>query len=211
MSDREKKITAYHEAGHAIVTYYCETQDPVHQISIIPRGLAGGYTMSLPKEDRSYRSKKEMEEDVVVLLGGRVSESLFLDDISTGASNDIDRATSIAHAMVTKYGMTDKLGPISYSDNDIFVGMETGRMKNYSEKIASDIDDEVTDIIKSAYAKAENILKDHSVQLENVAKFLFSNEKMSGEQFDDIIKGKEPRSFDDDEEDQDDNSEQQDQ
>ena len=211
MSDREKKITAYHEAGHAIVTYYCETQDPVHQISIIPRGLAGGYTMSLPKEDRSYRSKKEMEEDVVVLLGGRVSESLFLDDISTGASNDIDRATSIAHAMVTKYGMTDKLGPISYSDNDIFVGMETGRMKNYSEKIASDIDDEVTDIIKSAYAKAENILKDHSVQLENVAKFLFSNEKMSGEQFDDIIKGKEPRSFDDDEEDQDDSSEQQDQ
>lgn len=211
MSDREKKITAYHEAGHAIVTYYCETQDPVHQISIIPRGLAGGYTMSLPKEDRSYRSKKEMEEDVVVLLGGRVSESLFLDDISTGASNDIDRATSIAHAMVTKYGMTDKLGPISYSDNDIFVGMETGRMKNYSEKIASDIDDEVTDIIKSAYTKAENILKDHSVQLENVAKFLFSNEKMSGEQFDDIIKGKEPRSFDDDEEDQDDNSEQQDQ
>ena len=147
----------------------------------------------------------------MVLLGGRVSESLFLDDISTGASNDIDRATSIAHAMVTKYGMTDKLGPISYSYNDIFVGMETGRMKNYSEKIASDIDDEVTDIIKSAYAKAENILKDHSVQLENVAKFLFSNEKMSGEQFDDIIKGKEPRSFDDDEEDQDDSSEQQDQ
>lgn len=201
MSDREKKITAYHEAGHAIVTNYCETQNPVHQISIIPRGLAGGYTMSLPQEDKSYRSKREMEEDVVVLLGGRVSESLFLDDISTGASNDIDRATSIAHSMVTKYGMADKLGPIAYSDNDIFVGIETGRMKNYSEKIASEIDDEVARIIKSAYSRAENILREHSDQLKSVAQFLFSNEKMSGEQFGDILEGREPRSFDYDDQD----------
>ena len=150
-----------------------------------------------------------MEEDVVVLLGGRVSEALFLDDISTGASNDIDRATSIAQAMVTKYGMTDKLGPVAYSDNDIFVGLETGRMKKYSERIASDIDDEVISIIRSAYSKAEDILKEHSDQLEGVAKFLFNNEKMSGEQFSDIIEGRKPRAFDDDDDDQDDNFEQQ--
>lgn len=200
MSEKEKKITAYHESGHAIATYYCETQDPVHQISIIPRGLAGGYTMSLPKEDKSYRSKKEMEDEIVVLLGGRVSEALVLGDISTGASNDIERATNIVRSMVTKYGMSDKLGPIAYgSDNDeVFIGRDMGHVKNYSEKVASEIDDEVMSIIKNGYSRTEDIIRTHMDQLENVARFLFQNEKMSGEQFVDIMEGREPRRFEED-------------
>lgn len=200
MSEKEKKITAYHESGHAIATYYCETQDPVHQISIIPRGLAGGYTMSLPKEDKSYRSKREMEDEIVVLLGGRVSEALVLGDISTGASNDIERATNIVRSMVTKYGMSDKLGPIAYgSDNDeVFIGRDMGHVKNYSEKVASEIDDEVMSIIKNGYSRTEDIIRTHMDQLENVARFLFQNEKMSGEQFVDIMEGREPRRFEED-------------
>ncbi|MFR3009191.1 MAG: ATP-dependent zinc metalloprotease FtsH, partial [Pseudoruminococcus massiliensis] len=132
MSDAEKKLTAYHEAGHAIATYFCPTQDPVHQISIIPRGMAGGFTMSLPSEDKSYRSKKEMKEDIVVLLGGRVAEALIIGDISTGASNDIERATKLAFAMVAQYGMSDTLGPIAYSadDSNVFLGKELGHSKN---------------------------------------------------------------------------------
>ena len=139
MSEKEKKLTAYHEAGHAIATYYCKTQDPVHQISIIPRGMAGGYTMHLPTEDRSYKSRDEMREELVVLLGGRVAEALVLDDISTGASNDIERATKIARAMVTKYGMSEKLGPITYGSDDSnpFLGKEMGHISNYSEQTAS--------------------------------------------------------------------------
>lgn len=131
MSDAEKKLTAYHEAGHAIATYFCPTQDPVHQISIIPRGMAGGFTMSLPSEDKSYRSKKEMKEDIVVLLGGRVAEALIIGDISTGASNDIERATKLAFAMVAQYGMSDTLGPIAYStdDSNVFLGKELGHSK----------------------------------------------------------------------------------
>lgn len=201
MSEKEKKMTAYHESGHAIATYYCETQDPVHQISIIPRGLAGGYTMSLPKEDKSYRSKREMDDDIVVLLGGRVAEALVLGDISTGASNDIERATKVARSMVIKYGMSDKLGPITYgSDNDeIFIGRDMGHVKNYSEKVASEIDDEIMSIIKKGYSRTEDIIKTHMDQLENVAKFLFQNEKMSGEQFVDIMEGREPRCFEDEE------------
>ena len=200
MSEREKKITAYHESGHAIATYYCETQDPVHQISIIPRGLAGGYTMSLPKEDKSYRSKKEMEDEIVVLLGGRVSEALVLGDISTGASNDIERATNIVRSMVTKYGMSDKLGPIAYGsdNNEVFIGRDMGHVKNYSEKVASEIDDEVMSIIKNGYSRTEDIIRTHMDQLENVARFLFQNEKMSGEQFVDIMEGREPRRFEED-------------
>lgn len=203
MSDKEKKITAYHEGGHAIATYYCETQDPVHQISIIPRGLAGGYTMSLPAEDRSYKSKKEMYEDIVVLLGGRVSESLVLGDISTGASNDIERATKIAHSMVTKYGMSNKLGPIAYGsdNNEVFIGRDMGHVKNYSEKTAYEIDAEVKEIIQVGYSRTEEILKNHMDKLEKVAQFLFKNEKMSGGQFKDIMEDKVPRSFEDDDDD----------
>ena len=163
MSEKEKKLTAYHEAGHAIATYYCKTQDPVHQISIIPRGMAGGYTMHLPTEDRSYMSRDEMREELVVLLGGRVAEALVLDDISTGASNDIERATKIARAMVTKYGMSEKLGPITYGSDDSnpFLGKEMGHISNYSEQTASEIDEEIQSIISTAYQKTEKILTDH--------------------------------------------------
>ena len=185
MSDKEKKLTAYHEGGHAVATYYCEHQDPVHQISIIPRGMAGGYTMHLPTEDRSYQSRNEMLESLIVLLGGRVAEALVLDDISTGASNDIERATQTAHSMVTKYGMSDTLGPIKYgSDNsEPFLGRDMGHIRNYSEETASKIDAEVKRMIDNAYQQTEDILRQHMDQLHKVAQYLFRNEKMSGEEF----------------------------
>ena len=191
MTDREKKLTAYHEAGHAVVTYYCPTQDPVHQISIIPRGMAGGYTMHLPTEDRSYQSRKEMKEDLVVLLGGRVAEALTLDDISTGASNDIERATKVARSMVTKYGMSDKLGPIQYGtdDSEPFLGRDMGHIRNYSEETASAIDNEIKMLVEDAYHKTERILTEHMDQLQKVAEFLFHNEKMSGEEFRAVMEG----------------------
>lgn len=191
MSDAEKKLTAYHEAGHAIATYFCPTQDPVHQISIIPRGMAGGFTMSLPSEDKSYRSKKEMKEDIVVLLGGRVAEALIIGDISTGASNDIERATKLAFAMVAQYGMSDTLGPIAYSadDSNVFLGKEFGHSKNYSESTAAKIDKEVSDIITTGYNKTEEILKNNIGRLHEVAKFLVSNEKMSGDEFKKVMEG----------------------
>lgn len=191
MIDAEKKLTAYHEAGHAIATYFCPTQDPVHQISIIPRGMAGGFTMSLPSEDKSYRSKKEMKEDIVVLLGGRVAEALIIGDISTGASNDIERATKLAFAMVAQYGMSDTLGPIAYStdDSNVFLGKELGHSKNYSESTAAKIDKEVSDIITTGYNKTEEILKNNIGRLHEVAKFLISNEKMSGDEFKKVMEG----------------------
>ena len=191
MSDAEKKLTAYHEAGHAIATYFCPTQDPVHQISIIPRGMAGGFTMSLPSEDKSYRSKKEMKEDIVVLLGGRVAEALIIGDISTGASNDIERATKLAFAMVAQYGMSDTLGPIAYStdDSNVFLGKELGHSKNYSESTAAKIDKEVSDIITTGYNKTEEILKNNIGRLHEVTKFLISNEKMSGDEFKKVMEG----------------------
>lgn len=191
MTDREKKLTAYHEAGHAVATYYCPTQDPVHQISIIPRGMAGGYTMHLPTEDRSYQSRKEMKEDLVVLLGGRVAEALTLDDISTGASNDIERATKVARSMVTKYGMSDKLGPIQYGtdDSEPFLGRDMGHIRNYSEETASAIDNEIKMLVEDAYHKTERILTEHMDQLQKVAEFLFHNEKMSGEEFRAVMEG----------------------
>ena len=191
MSDAEKKLTAYHEAGHAIATYFCPTQDPVHQISIIPRGMAGGFTMSLPSEDKSYRSKKEMKEDIDVLLGGRVAEALIIGDISTGASNDIERATKLAFAMVAQYGMSDTLGPIAYSadDSNVFLGKELGHSKNYSESTAAKIDKEVSDIITTGYNKTEEILKNNIGRLHEVAKFLISNEKMSGDEFKKVMEG----------------------
>ena len=191
MSEKEKKLTAYHEAGHAIATYYCKTQDPVHQISIIPRGMAGGYTMHLPTEDRSYKSRDEMREELVVLLGGRVAEALVLDDISTGASNDIERATKIARAMVTKYGMSEKLGPITYGSDDSnpFRGKEMGHISNYSEQTASEIDEEIQSIISTAYQKTEKILTDHIDELHRLAGVLYEKEKIDGVEFQQVMDG----------------------
>ncbi len=195
MSDKEKRLTAYHEAGHAIATYSLETQDPVHEISIIPRGMAGGYTMSIPTEDKSYRTKNDMLDDIVTLLGGRVSEALILGDISTGASNDIERATNLARSMVTKYGMSDTLGPISYSagDHEVFLGKDYGHTRNYSENIAKSIDSEISSIVTNAYARCEKILNDNMDKLHNVAGYLIEKEKMDGELFKKFMTGEEPK------------------
>ncbi len=191
MTDREKKLTAYHEGGHAVVTYFCRTQDPVHQISIIPRGMAGGYTMQLPAEDRSYRTRTEMEESLIVLLGGRVAEALTLDDISTGASNDIERATKTARAMVTKYGMSDKLGTITYGrdDSEPFLGRDMGHIRDYSEATASAIDAEIKRIVNTAYERTEVLLREHMDKLQKVAQFLFLHEKMNAEEFRSVMEG----------------------
>ena len=191
MTDKEKKLTAYHEGGHAVVTFFCKTQDPVHQISIIPRGMAGGYTMQLPAEDRSYRTKGEMKEDLIVLLGGRVAEALTLDDISTGASNDIERATKTARAMVTRYGMSDSLGTIMYGqdDSEPFLGRDMGHIRDYSETTASAIDAEIRRLMDTAYKNAETILMTNMDKLHQVAKFLFDHEKMSGEEFEAVMTG----------------------
>ncbi len=185
ISDKENKLTAYHEAGHAVATYYLDSQDPVHEISIIPRGMAGGYTMHLPEADKSYNSRGEMLDELVVLLGGRVSEALTLGDISTGASNDIQRASQTAREMVTKYGMSDVLGPITFGgDNEeVFIGKDYGHVKNYSEETAAKIDDEVNRIIKNAYERTEKILNEHMDKLKLVAEYLLKMEKLSGEQF----------------------------
>ncbi len=191
ITEKEKKLTAYHEAGHAITTYYSPTQDPVHEVSIIPRGAAGGYTMSLPEHDKSYMGKKEMEENIVTLLGGRVAESLILDDISTGASNDIERATKLARSMVTRYGFSEKLGPIVYGqdDGEIFLGRDLGTTRNYSEEVAAEIDGEIRRIIGSAYASARTILSEHIDQLHMIAQYLIRNEKINGSTFIQLMKG----------------------
>jgi len=186
MTEKEKKLTAYHEAGHAVVTYFCATQDPVHQISIIPRGMAGGYTMSLPQQDRSYKCRNEMLEDIEVLLGGRVAEALTLEDISTGASNDIERATEIARRMVTKFGMSDKLGPICYAGSDsdeVFLGRDFGHTRNHSEEVAALIDGEVHRILSEGYAKTEEKLSAHMDKLVAVAERLMVAEKMDADEF----------------------------
>ncbi|HIT78915.1 MAG TPA: ATP-dependent zinc metalloprotease FtsH [Candidatus Faecivivens stercorigallinarum] len=191
ITEKEKKLTAYHEAGHAITTYYSPTQDPVHEVSIIPRGAAGGYTMSLPEHDKSYMGKKEMEENIVTLLGGRVAESLILDDISTGASNDIERATKLARSMVTRYGFSEKLGPIVYGqdDGEIFLGRDLGTTRNYSEEVAAEIDGEIRRIIGNAYASARTILSEHIDQLHMIAQYLIRNEKINGNTFIQLMKG----------------------
>ena len=190
-SDKEKKLVAYHEGGHAVVSRYLKTQDPVHEISIIPRGMAGGYTMYRPTEDKSFISKTEMLENIVSLLGGRASEELVLGDISTGASNDIERATQIAKSMVTKYGMSDRIGTITLgSDNDeVFIGRDWGHEKSYSEETAGVIDEEVKKIIDNAYAEAKNILREHRDKLDRVAEVLVEKEKITGEEFDQIFEG----------------------
>ncbi|MBR5227736.1 MAG: ATP-dependent zinc metalloprotease FtsH [Clostridia bacterium] len=189
ISEKDKKLTAYHEAGHAIVSRFLDNHDNVHQISIIPRGMAGGYTMYKPNEDKSYASKLEMKEHIVSLLGGRVAEQLVLNDISTGASNDIERATKIARNMVTKYGMSEKLGPIMYGTNqeEVFLGRDFNSQKNYSEKVASEIDEEVKNIILEAYSKAENILKENMDKLHETAKILIEKEKINSDEFDEIF------------------------
>ena len=190
MSESEKKLTAYHEAGHAITFYACPTQDPVHEISIIPRGLAGGYTMPQPTEDKSYRSKTSMEEDIVVCLGGRVAEALILGDISTGASNDIEKATETARAMVTKYGMSDRIGPINYSGGqEVFIGKDMGHAKDFSDATSAEIDEEVHRIISEAYKKTEDILTQYTPKLHEVAQYLIKHEKMNGEVFAAVMAG----------------------
>lgn len=190
----EKRLTAYHEAGHAVCHYYCPTQDKVSEVSIIPRGMAGGYTMALPEHDKSYVSKTEMNENIVVLLGGRAAEKLILDDISTGASNDIERATDTARNMVTRYGFSDKLGPVVYGhdDNEVFLGRDYNSSKTYSEVIASEIDSEMRAIIHSAYDRAQEILAQHKDQLTRVAEYLIIHEKINGEQFEKLMAGEDP-------------------
>ena len=192
ITEKEKKLTAYHEAGHAVVARFLPNHDDIHEISIIPRGMAGGYTMYRPTEDKSYVSKAEMKEQIVSLLGGRMAEKLILDDISTGASNDIERATKIAKQMVMKYGMSDAMGPIMYgsSQEEVFLGRDmTTHSKDYSEQTAAEIDKEVKAIIMNAYKSAENILKDNVDKLHAVAKVLIEKEKITGEEFDAIFRG----------------------
>ena len=189
MNEKAKKLTAYHEAGHAVSSFYLDNQDPVHQISIIPRGMAGGYTLYRPVEDKNYTSKNEMLDNLVSLLGGRVAEALVLGDISTGASNDIERATEIARSMVTKYGMSEKLGPIAFGgeSNEVFLGRDFNHVRNYSESVASQIDEEIENIIRNAYNRTTAILTEHMDKLHAVAKKLYDSEKMTGEEFASIM------------------------
>ena len=187
----ERKLTAYHEAGHAVTMYHLPTQDPVHQITIIPRGTAGGMTISLPTDDTSYLSRNEMYETIVSFLGGRVAEQLKLDDISTGASNDIQRATGIARDMVSRYGMSSRLGPVSYaSDDEVFIGRSYEKTKSYSERIAGDIDDEVHAILQKAYDQCAALLQAHDAELCRVADFLMAHGTMSRVQFEAAMQAK---------------------
>ncbi len=189
MTEKDKRLVAYHEAGHAIISKLLPNADPVHQISIIPRGMAGGYTLTLPKEDKYFISKSEMMDQVVQLLGGRVAEHLVLNDISTGASNDIERATRIVRKMVTQYGMSDRLGPITFGgkQDEIFLGKDFGTHKNYSEKIAAVIDKEIKTIVDWAYEKAESLLKENIDKLHKVAGTLLEKEKLDVNEFEEVF------------------------
>ncbi len=188
-SEKENKLVAYHEAGHAVVSHFLPTQDPVHQISIVPRGMAGGYTMYRPTEDKNFMSKSEMEENIVSLLGGRVAEKLILDDISTGASNDIERATKIARNMVTRYGMSDRIGTLALgsTQEEVFLGRDFAQSKEYSEETAAIIDEETKKIVDTAYQNAEEILKANMDKLHTVAGILLEKEKIDAEEFDQIF------------------------
>ena len=187
--EHERKLTAYHEAGHAVVMHALPTHEPVHRITIVPRGHAGGMTISLPDEDRSYQSKRYMEEQIVSLLGGRAAEKLMLGDISTGASNDIERASHIARKMVTAYGMSEKLGSIAFESghDEVFIGKTMGQTRSYSEKTAAEIDDEVKAIIDRAYARCEEILTARREALTVVAEYLLAHETMTGEEFERMV------------------------
>lgn len=191
VSEEEKRLTAFHEAGHAVCTFHCKTQDPVHQVSIIPRGMAGGYTMSLPEHDRSFRSKTQMEEEIIVLLGGRVAEKIVLDEISTGASNDIERATDLARSMITRYGFSEKLGPIVYGhdNSEVFLGRDYSQGRNYSENVAAEIDGEIRELIDTSYENAKQILLSHRDQLDKVAHYLMEHEKIDGDDFYKLMNG----------------------
>ena len=192
VTEKERNLTAYHEAGHAVVSKMLPTQDRVHQISIIPRGRAGGYTLSLPKEDASYTSKTEMSEEIVSLLGGRVAEQMFLGDISTGASNDIERATAIAKNMIVKYGMSESLGTRTFgsSNDEVFIGRDFGHTKDYSEAIAAKIDEEIKHIIDTAYERCQQILTEHSAKVDATAKLLLEKEKVDADEFEALFEEK---------------------
>ena len=191
VTPEEKKLTAYHEAGHAVAGFYCKHHPRVHEITIIPRGQAGGYTMYLPEKDRSYVTKGEMFEDIVSSLGGRVAEQLILEDISTGASNDLQQATNIARQMITKYGFSERLGPVVYGGDpgETFLGRDFGQGKGYSEAIASEIDNEIRDIVDEAYETARRILTEHMAELHKVSAVLMEREKISGEEFKTLMEG----------------------
>jgi cell division protease FtsH len=185
VTDHAKRLTAYHEAGHAVVIHALETADPVHQITIIPRGGAGGMTVSLPQEDKSYQSKKELTEQIATCLGGRVAEELMLGDISTGASNDLERATAIARAMVTKYGMSERLGTVVFDTghDEVFIGRSMAQARAYSEEIAGQIDEEIRALLDAAYERCRQILSSQRERLIRVAEYLLEHETMSGEEF----------------------------
>ena len=192
-----KRLTAYHEAGHAVVIHQLPTQDPVHQITIIPRGPAGGMTISLPQEDRAYQSRQELEERIAVCLGGRVAEQLVLGDVSTGASSDIQKASAIARAMVTKYGMSEKLGTIAYGNesDEVFIGRTMAQARSYSEEVAGLIDEEVKTIVDRAYARCEEILSQCRKELELTAQYLLVHETMSGAEFSKVFTDPESEEF----------------
>ncbi|MBR1422521.1 MAG: ATP-dependent zinc metalloprotease FtsH [Ruminococcus sp.] len=196
VTDAEKKLTAYHEGGHAICTYYCKSQDRIHQVTIIPRGSAGGFTMSLPEKDKSYVSKNEMFENIIVLLGGRVAEKIILDDISTGASNDLERATSTARNMVTRYGFSENLGPVVYgqAEHEVFLGRDYSNTPSYSDNIAAEIDNEIRSIVETAFEKAEELLTEHIDKLHMIAKYLMKHEKIDGPNFYKLMNGEIPES-----------------
>ncbi|MEG0662092.1 MAG: AAA family ATPase, partial [Anaerovoracaceae bacterium] len=191
ISEEERRLTAFHEAGHAVVAHSLPKTDPVHQVTIVPRGRAGGFTMILPKEDKYYGTKATMREQIIHLLGGRVAEKLTLDDISTGASNDISRATEIARDMITKYGFSDRLGPVNYSSSDeVFLGKDFSTRQNYSEEVASEIDDEIRKLIEECFDECEKILSTHLDKLNTVADALLEVETLDGEQFELLYTGK---------------------
>lgn len=191
ITEKERKLTAFHEGGHAVATYYAKTGDPVHKITIVPRGAAGGFTMSLPEEDTNYTTKSQMEDEIVILLGGRVAEKLVLDDISTGASSDLERATTIARAMVTRYGFSDRLGPVVYGNDpsETFLGRDFSQGRGYSETVASEIDSEMRQLIDDAYDQCATILNEHMDQLERVAAALLERETISGKEFKTLMEG----------------------
>ena len=189
ISEKEKRLTAYHEAGHAVTARLLPNADPVHMVTIIPRGMAGGFTAYLPEEDRQFMTKGQMEDQITQMLGGRVAEALVLGDISTGAQNDIERATKIARKMVTHYGMSDKLGPMTYGsdDEEVFIGRDLGRTRNYSEEVAASIDNEMKTLIDIGYHKAEKLLNDNMNKLHKVAEALIENETLDGKEFEEVF------------------------
>ncbi|HBM80503.1 MAG TPA: cell division protein FtsH, partial [Clostridiaceae bacterium] len=189
MSEKEKRLTAFHEAGHAVVMKLLPGANPIHQISIIPRGRAGGYTLQLPEEDKNYTSKSDLSIEIIGLLGGRAAEKLVLNDISTGATNDIERATTLARKMVTEYGMSDRLGPMTFGSprDEVFLGRDFTRGRDYSEEVAAQIDKEIRNIIEDSYHKAETLLKQNMNKLEKVAGALLEKEKLEAEEFEEVF------------------------